>query len=72
MAKANLELMGREWARLAIRHSTEPTTTGNIEHDRSCAQEFLRQTGKPPQWYTKERFGAIYEKHSLNRAWEPT
>jgi len=68
--KVNLALMGRQWAELAVRHKTEPTTTGNLEHDRHCAQEFLRITGKPPAWYTMERFGKIYEKYSLNRAYE--
>lgn len=71
--KVNLKTMGREWAWLAIKHKVEPTTTGNIEHDRECAQEYLRKTGSPPQWYTQERFGPIYESDwpAGARAWKP-
>jgi hypothetical protein len=63
--------MGKEWAWLAINHSVEPTTTGNLEHDQACAQEYARKKGKPPAWYTRERFGPIYPAYNLNRAWEP-
>lgn len=58
----SLTWMGVDWANLAIRHQCQPTTTGNIEHDRACAEQFFRETGTPPQWYTEERFGAIYER----------
>lgn len=67
---ADLKRMGREWAELAIRHSTEPTTTGNLEHDRSCAERYLRHTGKPPQWYSREHYGPIYLAGGV-RPWTP-
>ena len=68
----SLKVMGREWAWLAIKHQTEPTTTGNLEHDRECAQEFLHRTGNPPSWYTKERFGPIYNETGIYpREWQP-
>ena len=68
---ANIKRMGRDWAWLAIKHNCQPTTTGNLEHDRECAQEYLRQTGKPPEWYTEERFGKIYESGHPARAYVP-
>ena len=58
--KVNLSLMGKEWAWLAIRHQCEPCTTGNLEHDRACAEEYMRKTGTPPQWWEEDRHGAIY------------
>ena len=70
---ADLKRLGREWAWLAIRHQCQPTTTGNVEHDQACAQEYLRKTGNPPSWYTKERFGPIYpDGHpACLYPWEP-
>jgi hypothetical protein len=70
MSGRSLKAMGREWAEIAIRNHVEPATTGNLEHDRECAQHFLRMTGAPPKWYEPDRHGLIYERDSP-RAWKP-
>ncbi len=62
--------MGREWAALAIRHKCQPTTTGNLDHDRACAEQFLRWTGNQPEWYTEDRFGPIYTEGHPSRKWQ--
>ena len=42
-SRRRLEEMGREWARIAIRHGqAEPIRVGNTTHDEAAAREFAR------------------------------
>lgn len=49
--RARLEQMGREWA---LKHGGNATSTGNTTHDRACAMEVFRLTGRYPQWSAEQ------------------
>ena len=68
MAKSSSD-MGRDWAYHCIKWDAEPTTTGNVAHDRACAETYLKLTGRVPSWYDKERFGEIMDPNNPYKTW---
>jgi hypothetical protein len=66
-----LRKMGREWAFHCRKWGgAEPTTTGNLEHDRACAETWLALTGQPPSWYSREHHGTIRHPDRPQSVWE--
>jgi len=49
-SRAQLERMGKDWARQAVTWDVLPCKTGNIVHDRACAAEYRRLTGLDLGW----------------------
>lgn len=59
MSRTKLHSLGVEWAhRHRLFRAVEPTTSGNVIHDRACAREWWNLTGKWPSWAAAKGYSA--------------